>query len=533
MRKTLLTTLLLVSFKLFSQPEIIHTLNDPVNAFTPVGNDLYFFLSDMENDSFKGNYLLKTDGTSANADTVKNLEFTAYYSTGGDENYFYFYTISSEGYIIWSSDGSEAGTLPVDTFSGIETYAQFPEAGNIVFFHAKNKEGKPGLYKISGKTVTFLQDVNPDNSPTTIIKNQTFTIGDLLFFYVTERGLYAVNGKTEQVLQVSAVNPDLATAERLFEFNDGIVYVTNEKGVPSTRYISSISSTPVILSESFTELFKSIGTAGYFIVNKPQEDNTFGHFELWKTISGNTPVMVYKFPDGLAPTHMEAVGDQLAIFSAECGSYTSGDEDFFCERLINITLWKSDGTPGGTVAVENVSRESPEDYVNGPHVLNTAFGPRIYFSAGNTLWESDLTPGGTRDFSVVYPSLPAIKGANSIIFRSSYYFDGFEEYPGDPVNIYRYIPEEIITSVKETTNKDAATIQPNPVNESAEITLSEMISGNVNLMITDITGKVIMNSDADCRNGKILIDCSPLIGSSVYFFMVNTPDKIYKGKIMK
>jgi ELWxxDGT repeat protein len=94
--------------------------------------------------------------------------------------------------------------------------------------------------------------------------------------------------------------------------------------------------------------------------------------ELWK--SDGTPAGTVVLAN-IVPTNLTAVGSTL----------------FFTGSTISTSsLWKSDGTPAGTVQVSNVSAPQSLTNVNG----------LLYFSGddgthGNELWQSDGTTSGT------------------------------------------------------------------------------------------------------------------------------------------
>src|SRR5205085_1262186 len=87
-------------------------------------------------------------------------------------------------------------------------------------------------------------------------------------------------------------------------------------------------------------------------------------------------------PIGSTPSHLVAVGSTL-FFTADDGS--RGAE-----------LWKTDGTPGGTVLVKDI----PAGAAGSTPATLSKVGGALFFSAndgshGVELWKSDGTLGGT------------------------------------------------------------------------------------------------------------------------------------------
>src|SRR5205085_2313751 len=113
--------------------------------------------------------------------------------------------------------------------------------------------------------------------------------------------------------------------------------------------------------------------------------------ELWKSdgtavgtvlVKDINPGSAYGFPSTSSPSSLTAVGGTL-FFAANDG--TNGKE-----------LWKSDGTPAGTVLVKDINPGSADSYPNGL----TAVGGTLYFAADDgvhaqELWSSDGAAAGT------------------------------------------------------------------------------------------------------------------------------------------
>jgi ELWxxDGT repeat protein len=118
---------------------------------------------------------------------------------------------------------------------------------------------------------------------------------------------------------------------------------------------------------------------------------------LWRsdgTAAGTVLVKAITLPPylygGTYPPLLTPLGDAL-FFRADDGVHST-------------ELWKTDGTPGGTVLVRDVN---PGAAHSQPDHL-TAAGGRLWFTAndgehGIELWESDGTPGGTRLVQDVLP----------------------------------------------------------------------------------------------------------------------------------
>ncbi len=140
-------------------------------------------------------------------------------------------------------------------------------------------------------------------------------------------------------------------------------------------------------------------------------DGTHG-YELWKSdgTSGGT-VMVDDIDTGSGgstPNELTAVGPTL-FFSAKDG--THGTE-----------LWKSDGTTGGTAMAADINpggSSSPTNLID--------MNGMLYFAAttstfGNELWQSDGTAAGTTQVADIYAGAPSSNPTNFVVVGSNLFF---------------------------------------------------------------------------------------------------------------
>src|SRR6266516_4167319 len=171
-----------------------------------------------------------------------------------------------------------------------------------------------------------------------------------------------------------------------------------------------------------------------------------GGIELWKTDGTANGTSLVKdinlgagnsFPGGSGLFPSEFVFFNGAwFFSADDGM--SGTE-----------LWKSDGTPGGTVQVKDINSTS-SGASSSPRGF-TVFNNALYFSAddggnGRELWKTDGTPGGTRLVMDIAPGMGLVGGipgplssspSGFTVFNNALYFSaddgtlGFELWKTD------------------------------------------------------------------------------------------------------
>src|SRR6266487_4579392 len=186
-----------------------------------------------------------------------------------------------------------------------------------------------------------------------------------------------------------------------------------------------------------------------------------GGIELWKTDGTANGTSLVKdinlgagnsFPGGSGLFPSEFVFFNGAwFFSADDGM--SGTE-----------LWKSDGTPGGTVQVKDINSTS-SGASSSPRGF-TVFNNALYFSAddggnGRELWKTDGTPGGTRLVMDIAPGMGLVGGipgplssspSGFTVFNNALYFSaddgvhGFELWKTDAAGITAQVMDINTTS---------------------------------------------------------------------------------------
>lgn len=171
----------------------------------------------------------------------------------------------------------------------------------------------------------------------------------------------------------------------------GEFYFAASDGVNGTELWKTNGSTEGTL------LIKDISTAGdsspsgfvrfkdmYFF---SADDGVNGR-ELWKTdgtADGTVLVKDINIGGSSNPQYLTVLADTL-YFSADDGAD-------------GVELWKTDGTPDGTVLVKNINTSTVLNGSSEPSEL-TVFNNKLYFRAvgdetGYELWKSDGTPDGT------------------------------------------------------------------------------------------------------------------------------------------
>lgn len=319
--------------------------------FKQVGATLYF----AADDGASGVELWRTDGSEAGTVRVKNIS-PGGFNDGG--NYFFngsfpnnlinyngtlFFSALTEssGYELWSSNGSDVGTVMVKEIrpGGAGSYPAFlTSAGGNLFFSA---------FGLGSGDELFLSD---GSGPGTSLVKDIFSGADGSM----PSGLTELSGTL------------------YFGASDGVSGTELWKSDGSLGGTSQVSDINPLAGDSMPSGIVNLGGTLYFSAN----DGVSGT-ELWRsngTQAGTQPVKdIQPLADGSYPAYFTLAGG-LVYFAANDG--THGTE-----------LWKTDGTESGTEMVQNLRSGSAG---SNPHLL-TAVGDALFFTAddgvsGPGLW---------------------------------------------------------------------------------------------------------------------------------------------------
>ncbi|HYO58382.1 ELWxxDGT repeat protein [Archangium sp.] len=266
---------------------------------------------------------------------------------------FFVANDGTSGLELWRSRGAEADTaLVADVFPGSRGSEprSLTVVGNTLFFTAEGSTQGRELWKTDGTAegTVLVKDIRP--GPQGSEATWLTVLGGTLFF-VADDGVHG---------------PELWKSDGTEE---GTVLV--EDLVPGVQG-SGLGSLAV---------FRNVL---YFVADGGSHDA-----ELWKsdgTESGTERIATVRViesdPGEQSLRGLTPAGDSLYFFAGS-------------EYAKQWDLWKSDGSGPGTVRVRTLNRD-PADYAAGPVTLTSA-GGLVFFRAGDggSLWRSDGSAGGT------------------------------------------------------------------------------------------------------------------------------------------
>jgi len=386
-------------------------------ALADVGGTLFF----EADDGVHGSALWKSDGTEAGTLMVSDSPDTP--SNITDVNGTAFFTLSGwDGHELWKRDGTEAGTVFLtDTCPIPRTWELWylTNVNGTLFFNGFDGAHGRELWKSdgTGTGTVMVKDIWPSTQSSS--PEEMLAIDGALFLraWSGERDdnydrpyyqLWRSDGTDAGTELLRQWDPSNSVIRGLTQLTDmkGTLYFSvldihdvgrelwKSDGTPEgTALVKDIRSGPYGSIGEYGAYFTPLDSTLLFAA----DDGIHGK-ELWKSdgTEAGTMMVLDIYPGGSAlsstPAELTVVGDN--VFFSATGGPTQNRE-----------LWKSDGTPAGTVMVSDI-RLGTEGSVLRDFLR---FRDALFFTAddgtnGRELWRSDGTDEGTMMVKDIRPN---------------------------------------------------------------------------------------------------------------------------------
>jgi ELWxxDGT repeat protein len=337
-------------------------------------------------------------------------------------DYLYFARESElYGLELWKSDGTPAGTVmlkdiypgrarPID--SGSQIFTNLTDVNGTLYFRTSDGAHGFELWKTDGTPdgTQMVKDIRPGSDSSIPASPDIFANVNGTLFFAANDGVHGLElWKTDGTELGTTMVKDIAPAgassspRALVNVNGTLFFQANDgthgrelwksDGTPEgTVLVKDIRPGSGASRPNDISKMENVDGVLYFIAN----DGTYG-YELWRsdgTPSGTTMVKDIRPGFGQSnptnPTKFANVNGTL-FFSANDGA--TGYE-----------LWKSDGTPNGTVLVKDIHAGWNSSYIaNLTNVNGLLFFIANDGSTGTELWRSDGTAAGTVLVKDIHP----------------------------------------------------------------------------------------------------------------------------------
>jgi ELWxxDGT repeat protein len=342
--------------------------------------------------------------------------------------------ISVPGSGIWRSDGTAVGTALVMSmfYSGsVYTYSNLTAGASHLYFHAHSEDLACKLFQYDGNDEVVLDD----------------------FYYMGENGAKMFEG-------LSLVEGNIMYSYAMFTSSDfGATYQVTV----SLKYINDVSGNTIFEGSSFdliqgsiefmeqsyqSKLWKGSGTSYYWGIS--QEGTAFykkengNPFTIFQAVNFASPYVYYNDHIVIGTDLQDGKGRELYKSSGELQPWiklheTEGPESSYPSLFTELNglslfsaydpvngyaLWKSDGTPDGTLIVKGTDFSVAEQ----PVVIgNKAIFVASAFGEGRELWESNGTAAGTKVLKEIMPGTDGSEPSNFVKVNNKFLFTA-----GDP-----------------------------------------------------------------------------------------------------
>jgi len=412
-------------------------------GLTGANGSLFFVCKDID----RGWELWKSDGTPDGTVPFKDINppsgqagLPCWGLMSAGKTLFFMAHDGARGFALWKTDGTKAGTVlvkHVNACAAATSYSQraWADVNGTLFFTAFDASFVPALWKSDGTAegTVLVKDTGGGRYPN-VGPCMLTNVNGTLFFTADDgahgRELWKSDGTAAGTRMVKDINPGRAGG-----FPEA--WMGNLVNVNGTLLFAADDGAHGL------ELWKSDGTEEGTVMVKDINPGPASSVE-WKR-PGDTA------PPGLGKPRHPGSTVQRQGLAAETMAVVNGTLFFVADDGVHgYEVWKSDGTPAGTVLVKAIA---PGDKGADPMWLTNVNGT-LYFQAGDgvgykKVWKSDGTKAGTvpvKDFvpASVEPvpnggSMGPLTAAGGGLFLTAARWAPDEFYRGRRVDLW-YMP---------------------------------------------------------------------------------------------
>ncbi|MDN3676438.1 T9SS type A sorting domain-containing protein [Flavobacterium paronense] len=440
--------------------------------------------------------LWESDGTStgtvqlkriSSANTASNPQGFMYFAP---TNKVYFSanngvnSLGTTNYELWETDGTLAGTVMTKEINAFTSNpggypAELTAFGNNFYFRANNGTTGSELFVSdgTGAGTVLVSDINPGSAAST---PADFTVVGTKLFFTADNGtsgkeLYVTTGPTSATVSSFDINPGSAssgvdnltfvdiTGKLYFTANDGVhgTELWQSDGTPAGTFMVTDLNTGIADSAP-ADLFVRAGFL-YFSATTP----TYGR-ELYVM---DASLNVFLFKDiNLGPA------DGMTAGGANFISYTNVNTRLYFvanNGVDGAELWKSNGSPAGTVIVKDINPTGNSNITN-----MFVFDGKIVFQATNgasgaELFVSDGTDSGTGLAADINSGSAGSNPKDFIIYNSQLYFTATDVATG--TELWKAATAPTLGTTELTLVNNKIRLYPNPAKNYFELTTNQPI----------------------------------------------------------
>jgi ELWxxDGT repeat protein len=518
----------------------------------------------------KGNELFMTNGISIGATVVKDINTTStsnsyagyYYGPGSitavkDAVIFNAYE-NVHGVELYKSGGTAAGTILLnDIFPGERSSGpyNFLSKNNNAYFVADVNDSAFAIYK-TNVTKSGLQKITPDYVYYYYFLQDFKVANNGVVFYVLfsfntfQYELWCSDGTSSGTFMLSSSVYD---ADYLNVVGNNAFFVAgdNAHGYELWKSNGSIAGTKIVkdinhgTDGSYPGGMFVFNNEVYFGANDGSTSNGGSGAGFWK--SDGTDAGTVKLKDIDPWWGGDVAGTDLYYFEA------ANNELYFAAinyaNAQGTKLWKTDGTPHGTVAVKDITPDANSYYpvpiyftnvngtvyfigdddvygtelwktdgtehgtqlvkditpgANGSSLTNlVSYAGKLYFTNNGILWSSDGTEHGTQPVNGAFLSniniYNVIPAGNKLFISGNTLQYGVELYEGEINDDGKFIASSVTNSAVKTTANNML-LYPNPAKNILNVNLSSINLSKATLQVTSVAGNILITKEIDALN---------------------------------